>query len=188
MNEKLLRDWLSKPRAALTNAVKRCVREHVQRLHSRGIRFYGFALLPGEHYAINNLVAAHNCESDLEVAVGHEQYRYYRYSVDEWKHYEPEGFEAANRLLGEANLRFASMHAKEEGDYVMDDFEIAHSDSLLEAILRGLEVAKAEGVFGTPEPFLVMWISDSGNDIMTKSVRRLNSAKVARAFEKEFGE
>jgi hypothetical protein len=57
---------------------------------------------------------------------------------------------------------------------MMDDFEIAHSDSLLEAMLCGLEAAKTEGVFGTPEPFLVMWISDSGNDIMTKSVRRLN--------------
>ena len=187
MNEKLLWDWLSEPQTALTHVVTRCVREHVRGLHSRGIRFYGFALLPGEHYDINNIVAAHNCESDIKVPGKHEDYRYYRYSVDEWEHYEPEGFEAVNQLLREANLRFASLHSKQEGDYVMDDFEIAHSNSLLEALLCGLEAAKAEGVFGTSEPFLVMWISDSGNDIMMKSVRHLNSAGVARAFKKEFG-
>lgn len=149
--------------------------------------FYGYALLPREPYDISSIVAAYNCEADIKVPRDHQQYQYYRYSVDEWAHWDHQRFEAANRLLTEANHRFASMHTKEEGDYVMDEFEIAHSDSLLEGILQGLDTVRAEGVFGTPAPFLAMWISDSGHAIMEASVRRLNSEAIAREFMAEFG-
>src|SRR5262245_22661667 len=108
MNEGELRRWLSEPRNALAHAVARCVRDHVNSLRSQGVMFYGYALLPGEPYDISNIVAAYNCEADIKVPRDHEQYRYYRYSVDEWAHWDHQRFETANRLLVEANHRFAS--------------------------------------------------------------------------------
>jgi hypothetical protein len=159
----------------------------VETLRSRGIEFYGYALLPGEPYDIHSLVAVSNAEADIKVAPTHNQYRYYRYSVDEWAHWDRGGFVAANALLVEANERFAAMHAKEEDDCYMDEFEVAHADALLDATVRGLEAAKASGAFGGVDPFLVVWISDSGHPIMAKSALRLNSAAVAREFMREFG-
>jgi hypothetical protein len=79
------------------------------------------------------------------------------------------------------------MHHKAEDDCVMDEYEVAHTDALLDAIVQGLESAKADGVFGVSEPFLVVWISDSGHGIMVESAQRLNSAAVAEEFLKEFG-
>jgi hypothetical protein len=42
-------------------------------------------------------------------------------------------------------------------------------------------------VFGAAEPFLVVWIADSGHQIMAESVQRLNPAAVAKEFMREFG-
>jgi hypothetical protein len=182
-----LRKWLAEPRTALVAAVAEGVRAHVQTLRSRGIQFYGYALLPGEPYDIHSLVAVTNIEVDIKVPRTDDQYPYYRYCVDEWAHWDREGFAAANELLVEANERFRSMHTKDEGDYMMDEFEVAHADALLKAIVDGLEAAKAEGAFGRGKLFLVVWISDSGHEIIAESVRRLNSKAVAREFMREFG-
>jgi len=187
MEIETLSRWLAEPRTELTNAVSRCVCDHVAALKHCGISFYGFALLPGEPYDISSLVAVHNCESDIKAPNNDDQYRYYKYSVDEWIHWEYQGFELVNKALVEANTQFASMHSKLEGDCSMDEFEIAHSKSLLEAILQGLEDAKASGVFGISDVFLAMWISDSGHGIIAESVRRLNSPAVAQEFMAEFG-
>jgi hypothetical protein len=163
------------------------VRAHVDALRSRGIEFYGYALLPGEPYDIHSLVAVTNTEADIKVPRTDEQYRYYRYCVDEWAHWAHDGFAAANALLVEANERFRSMHTKARGEYVMDELEVAHADALFDAVVRGLEAAKAGGAFGGSKPFLVVWISDSDHEIMAESVRRLNSKAVAREFMREFG-
>ena len=187
MNVEALTQWLSEPRTALTDAVTQCVREHVRQLRSRGVSFYGYALLPGEPHDINSLVAVYNGESEIKVPKANDQYRYYKYSVDEWTHWDHEGFDAANRALAEANRHFARLHTKEEGAYEMDGFEVVHSESLLNAILQGLDTARTEGVFGGSATFLALWISDSSHEIMAKAVRRLNSASVAREFVAEFG-
>jgi len=179
--------WLAEPRPALAAAVAEGVRAHVAKLRSRGIEFYGYALLPGEPYDIHSLVAVTNTEADIKVPWTDGQYRYYRYCVDEWAHWHRDGFAAANALLVEANERFKSMHSKDAGDYMMDEFEVAHANALLDAVVRGLGSAKHAGVFGRAEPFLVVWISDSGHQIMAESVQRLNSAAVAKEFLREFG-
>jgi hypothetical protein len=186
MTSAALTKWLSEPRTALTEAVTECVRNHVASLRKQGVRPYGYALLPGELYDLHSVVAAYNCESDVKVPVGDKLYRYYRYSVDEWVHYVHDGFDRANQCMVDANAEFAAMHV-DDGDSVMDDFDIAHSCALLEAILEGFEAARYAGVFGEPEIYLAMWISDSGHEIMAESVRRLNSAAVVNEYMAEFG-
>ena len=187
MGIEALRKWLAEPRLALVTAVAEGVRAHVAALKSRGIEFYGYALLPGELYDIHSLVAVTNSETDIKVPYSDSQYRYYRFSVDEWARWDHDGFVAANALLAEANERFASMHSKDDTDYRMDEFEIAHSNVLLDAVLCGLEAAKNGNAFGGAEPLLAVWISDSSHPIMGESVRRLNSAAVATEFMAEFG-
>ena len=187
MDVTALRAWLSEPRTELAEAVARCVREHVAALRSRGVDFYGYALLPGEPYDIRSLVAVANTEADIKVTPADKQYGYYRYSVDEWAHWDHNAFVPANEALAEANEQFAALHAK-GGGYKMDEFEVAHSRSLLDAVLRGLESAKAAGAFGGgADPFLVVWVSDSDHPIMADSVRRLNPEAASREFLDEFG-
>ena len=181
-----LQKWLNEPRPALIAAVAHGISSHVNMLRSRGIDFYGYALLPGEPDDIHSLVAVTNTDADIKAARTGDQYTYYRYSVDEWAHWDHDGFAAANALLVQANERFRSMHSKAEDDYIVDEFEVAHANALLDSVVRGLEVAKADGVFGSSEPFLVVWISDSGHQILVESVRRLNSAAVATEFIREF--
>lgn len=186
MNDKTLDLWLAQDRSALTRAVTESVRDHVASLESRGIDFYGYALLPGEPYDINRLVVAVNCASDIKVEADHYKYIYYKYSVDEWKYWEREGFDKVNRQLVDANAAFSSMHSKSNTRCQMDEYEIRHSNASLEAILRGLEIAKGDGVFGTKDPFLAIWISDSGHEIINRSVGRLNSESVMYDFFDEF--
>lgn len=187
MDVPALRKWLAQPRTALVAAVADGVRDHVAALRTSGAEFYGYALLPGEPYDIRSLVVVTNGETDIKVAPDDDQYRYYRYSVDEWAHWHHDGFAAANKLLAEANERFRSLHSKADDDYTMDEFEVAHADGLLGAVVEGLEAAKSGGAFGSTAPFLVVWISDSDHEVMAESVRRLNPKKVAREFAAEFG-
>ena len=189
MNLTALQEWLAEPRPALVAAVAEGVRIHVDALRARGMEFYGYALLPGARYDINGLVAVSNTEADIERPPSSSEYRYYRYSVDEWAHWDYDFFAAANELLAEANERFSSMHPKADDDFEMDQFEMAHADALYEAILQGLETAKACGAFGEVEPFMVVWISDAESDepIMVESAKRLNSTEVAAEFVSQFG-
>lgn len=182
-----LRKWLAEPRSELANAVADCVCMHVAALKSRGFTPYGYALLPGEPYDIHSVVAVYNGEADIEVARNDGQYRYYRYCVDEWAHWDHDGFAAANGLLAKSNEQFATLHVKDDANCVMDEFEIAHSKLLFEAVVRGLEIAKSRNAFGGAEPFLVVWISDSSHTIMVESAQRLNSQSVAKQFKAEFG-
>jgi hypothetical protein len=187
MDEAALRKWLANPDPAIVSAVADDIRAQVDSLKSAGTDFYGYALLPGEPYDISTITAVTNSEADIKVAPTDKHYRYYRFGVNEWKHFHRGGFAAANALLGKANKRFASMHTKAASDYRMDEFEIAHSRSLLKAVMLGLELAKKNGVFGDKEPFLAVWIMDSGHPIMAESVRRLNSKTVVQQFMAEFG-
>jgi hypothetical protein len=120
-----LRKWLAQPRAALTAAVAQGVRDHLESLKLCGIEFYGYALLPGDPHDIRSLVAVTNSDADIKVPPEDEQYRYFRFCVDEWAHWKRDRFAAAEALLEEANRQFASMHTKSSVDFSMDEFEIA---------------------------------------------------------------
>src|SRR5262249_14670888 len=140
-----LREWLNEPSPALIEAVAEGVAAHVDTLRSRGIEFYGYALLPRAPYDIHRLVAVTHTRPDIKVPATDERYRYYRCSVDEWAHWDHGGFEAANALLAEANARFRSLHSKAGGEDTLDKFEIAHGNALLGAVVDGLQSAKAGG-------------------------------------------
>lgn len=186
MDNSILQKWLDEPRHALIAAVAQGVHKHVGELRSRGIEFYGYALLPGEFYRLQQIVAVANTDVEIKVSREDRQYCYYRYCVDEWAHWEYDGFAAANALLVEANGQFKSLHSKAEDDFRMDEFEIAHANVLLYSVVKGIETAKMEGAFADREPFLVVWISDSGHEIMVDSVKRLNPPALTAEFEEEF--
>lgn len=187
MNAEVLSQLLAEIQPALVAAVTDDVRDHVVKLRSQGKEFYGYALLPGEPYDIHSLVAVTNSEGDIKVPLTDNQYRYYRFSVDEWMHWDQNEFAKAKALLTGANKRFTSIHTPTPGNYEMDEFEVAYSNGLLGAIVSGLNAAKNAGVFGDEEPFLVVWISDSDEAIMTESVKQLNSPAIANEFMVEFG-
>jgi hypothetical protein len=182
-----LTKWLAEPRPELVAAVTEGVRSHVASLRSRGIEFYGYALLPGEPYDIRSLVAVANTEADIKAPRTDSLYGYYRYSVDEWAHWERDRFMAADGLMAEANQRFRTLHTRADGDRRMDEYELAHADALLDAIVSGLRAARDGGAFCDADPFLVVWISDSGHRIMAESISRLNPTAVAREAKREFG-
>ena len=187
MENTALQDWIVAPRPALVAAVAEGIRNHVDVLRSRGIEFYGYALLPGEPYELSSLSAVSNTEADIKRPASNPSYLHYRYSVDEWAHWDHDQFAAANELLEQEKEQFSSRHPKAEDDFEMDPFELAHADALYEGIVQGLEAAKAGGTFGECEPFLAIWISDSEHPIMAESVKRLNSAAMAAEFAGEFG-
>lgn len=185
MDKVALQNWLAVPRTELIAKVAKGLGGHLASLKSRGIDFYGYALHPGEPYDIGRLVGVANQETDIPVPPTDAQYPYYRFCVDEWNTWDHDQFGAANKELAKLNKRFASLHSKVPSDYMMDRYELAHSRTLLEAILQGLLAAKKEKVFGDRKPFLVIWIQDSGNT-MFKSVRRLNPEGVYQIFKKVF--
>jgi hypothetical protein len=187
MDDITLYNWLSQNPTELVNAIAQVSCDHISTLNFQEIDFYGYALLPGEPYDINRLVAVFNCESDVKVSPEHDDYRYYKYCVDEWSHWQMDGFDTINKLLREANVEFSTMHTTDRDNYQMDECEILYSNKLLEAITQGLEIAKENGVFGAKNPFLVVWISDSDHEIINKSVYRLNCESVARDFMEELG-
>ncbi|HSI36421.1 MAG: DUF4303 domain-containing protein [Phycisphaerae bacterium] len=182
-----LQIWMVQVAPRISTAVARDVRVHADRLRSAGIDFYGYAILPGEPARITRLFAAANADANLKVGPREKMYRYYRYSVDEWAHRAADAFPTANPLLDEVDRKFRQVHPKSDGDYQIDKVERALADGLLDAIVVGLEQAKAAGAFAPTEPFLVVWLADSGHRVMTESARRLNAKPVAKEFLKEFG-
>jgi len=180
-----LRSWLAEPRTDLVAAVVEGIRQHVASLRQRGVDFYGYALLTGEIYDLNFVAVVTNTEQDVKVASTDDQYRYYRYSVDTWAHWDQDALAGANQQLSEDNGKFASLHTKDENNFRMDEFQKSHAHRTLEAFVAGLEAVKNEGLFGEPSPFLVVWISDSNEEVMADSVRRLNSEEVADDFFRE---
>lgn len=182
-----LKDWLSRSSAELVEAIANDIHEHVKELVANGIDFYGYALLPGEPSDIHSIVAVTNSEADIGISRTDAQYRYYRLCVDEWAHWDHDCFAVSNALLVEANRQFNELHTQEIGDFRMDEFEVAHAKILLQAVVVGLDLANHQGAFGGRQPFLAVWISDSGHSVIFDSVKRLNPAGIAAEFMQEFG-
>jgi len=176
---------LNEIRPVLIEAISAGVEEHVASLRARGVDFDGYALLPGEFDNLHDIVAVSRSLSDVPVPPEDNQYNYYRFSVDEWKNWDSDGFSAANHILAEANRRFGTAHVG--ASFVMDEVQVAFAHGLLHSILCGLEQAKQLGRFGRTFPFLVIWVSDSSCEIISESVQRLNQPDVAADFMAEFG-
>ncbi len=187
------RNWRNGRRGLGLNieAVAADIREHLASIPSRE-EVYGYAILPGDPTtsadgAMNSLVAAYNRVGDLTMAPDETEFAYYKYSVDEWQHWDFGKFPRSDSVLVSLNAQFAAAHQKNADDYEIDDFEDAYWKSLLSAILDGLATVKREGRFGQNVEFLAIWIADSDNPIVPESVRHHNSSKVVEEFFSDFG-
>ncbi|WP_426161419.1 DUF4303 domain-containing protein [Pseudoduganella sp. R-34] len=187
MKISMVNSLLAEIQPALIAAVVEDVKTHLTRLAATGREIYGYALLPGEFYDIHSVVVATNSEGEIEIPCSDDLYRYYRYSVDEWRNYDQKEFAKTNAILLVANERFKALYTREDGSYQMDECEVAFANGVLDALVDGLDAAKKAGEFGSREKFLVVWIADSDVPIMSESSRRLNSAAVAADFSAEFG-
>ncbi len=180
-----LNAWLKTADLELTSVVKQEVRQHLASIGSAK-DLYGYAILPGESYHVHGMLAAYHCESDITEE--NADSTYFRYSVDEWAHYDHDAFPKSNALLEQRNAHFESLHVKADpDDYVMDETQIAHVDRLRQAIMAALVELKREGALGGDERFTVVWVPDSIDDIIFHSAKALNAIDVYDEFMSEFG-
>ena len=188
MDQTALKEWLHEPRLKLTEAIVAGLEQHLKSLETAEQPFYGYSILLGKRFSPGELVGVTNREADLEVEADDPMYTYYRYNVDEWQQWDHEQFTAANRLLAALDLEFKSKHQRQGNEFIFDEIEHLYADLILEAILQGMVAAKAQGLFGKDERFLVIWIAGSPGEITMQSLKTLNSPKVVKAFIEEFGE
>ena len=184
MNDTELKDWLALERRELLDAFKLAVRDYVTKLKTLHSDIYGFALLPGETYEVKSLTVVWNQSQDIKKDTA-----YYRYSVDEWIHWDYDALDSVTPLITDLNQKFSNLHSESEDDFEMEEFEVAHIRAYHDTFLKAFRDLKSEGVFDFPnaDPFLVIWISDSESEVMRDSVRELNSPKVIEEFKSEFG-
>jgi len=189
-----LREWLAKPREDLTRALERAVEAHVQELLARGHEFYGYALSFGLEPELAAPIAITNRVDDLP-ADRPQELDYYRYAVNEWKHWwEGAGaYAEATALTNRYQARFAELHAPVSDDpesLVFSSWEQRHQEAHQQAVLDALESAKQAGVFA-PDHFIQIYISgshwDSGLSIVERSVRLLNTTEHVERYVQELG-
>ncbi|MBV6624339.1 MAG: DUF4303 domain-containing protein [Rivularia sp. (in: Bacteria)] len=181
-----LQKWLNRDDTELINIIKSEVCQHISKIHAIGVKFYGYAILPGTSYSVDNLVAAFNCKTDISSENTNDTY--YRYSVDEWENYVHNEFINTNKLINSLNSQFKELHVeKNVNNFVMDEFEIAHITKLHKAILIALNELRHNGLFGNNNNFVIIWIPGSDDEIIYQSAKVLNSACVYETFMREFG-
>lgn len=165
-------------------AICQDVRNHVARLESG---FYGYALLPWDmstQLAPPTLSAVVNREQDIDPENREDDY--YRFGVDEWATWEHDGFSGSARELANLYDGFTAGHEKDPDDFEFDEEEIAFQTRFYSAHLEALLRLRNEGVF-EDDTFLVIWVTDSDDDIMNKSAKLLNSPATYERFAAQFG-
>lgn len=116
-----------------------------------------------------------NRESDIVAEPSDEDYIYYRYSADEYEIWDEFScFDEVNKVMAKA---------------MESDVDESIDDKLLDGALEILMELKEEGLFGIIDDnkYLAIWISDSCNGIMNKSIKHLNTPKVYEQYYSEFG-
>ena len=187
MTNENLQIWLEQDNRELINVIKSDIRQHLSKLRDNNVKFYGYAILPGTSYSVDNLVAAFNCETDISPENIADLY--YRYSVDEWQNYEHDELSNASKLIKSLNSQFKDLHFKEDSNnFLMDEFEIAYITKLHKAILTALIELRHDGLFGSNDNFVLIWLPDSDDKIIFQSAKALNSALVSHQFISELGE
>jgi Domain of unknown function (DUF4303) len=166
--------------APLRMAIVADINRHVASLRQSGVDFYGYAVLPPDYYMAfdpTTLAVAFNCESDVDTA--NRGSLYYRYSVDEWKNYVHDGFDAVNREL----KALLTSTPSADDDSIDDTFVNSVYQAVLDAMLTLRNINTFDDV-----PYLVVWLSDSGDSILNRSARLLNAPNVYSEFTAEFGD
>jgi hypothetical protein len=137
-------------------------------------RIYGYSLYTTD--SIEGIGPVSNRESALKVGPSDPMYIYYRYSPDEWSDWDDFGmFDDVNKMI------------RQIADAADDNFD-AFVDKMFEIMLWTLNELDKEGLFGIKDDsrFLVIWASDSANEIMDISAKTLNSTKAYSEYKTEF--
>lgn len=107
---------------------------------------------------------------------GEPDYIYYRLSPDEWSDWDDFGmFDQVNRIINQY------------GQDMEEHFSKFKKEVLGQALQALLEL-EAEGLFGpkNDQRFLVVWLSDSNDEIINTSAKKLISKKVYEVYASEF--
>ncbi len=136
--------------------------------------FYGYSLYSSDD--ISSLGPVANRLSVIEEKTSDSDYFYYKYSADEWSDWDD--FE----LFEEVNSIIAQFYNEKKDCF--DEFR----DYILNTSLQVMKELEQEGLFGlkNDERFLVIWISDSSDEIINISAKQLNTQKVYKEFASEF--
>jgi hypothetical protein len=165
--------------ADLHAAIVADIKRHVTELRQSGVEFYGYAALPpdyGTAFDPTTMAVAFNRESDIDAS--NRGQPYYRYSVDEWQNYVHDGFESVN-----GELKSLLADSRESVDDSIDDGFV---ESIYQTVLDAMLALRADGTFNNV-PYLIVWLTDSGDDILNRSAKLLNSSETYSDFATEFG-
>ncbi len=169
----------------LVSAICEDVRHHIARI---GSGFYGYALLPWDMSTQTpppTLSAVVNREEDIDPKNREDDY--YRFGVDEWALWEHEGFDRSARELARFYESFKAEHNKDPDDFEFDDEEIAFRTGLYDTHVEALLRLRNDGTFGE-DTFLVIWVTDSDDEISTKSAKLLNNPTIYGRYAAQFGD
>jgi hypothetical protein len=181
-----LKAWLESDDPELTATIAADIKRHITALQSSGDTYYGYAALPGDYRTQPNpatLAVAFNRESDIAPENSHDAI--YRYSVNEWKNYVHEGFEASNSKLKSSLEEFRSLHSSNPDSLQLDEHEIAFIAKTNRAILNALLELKRNGMLDE-DTFAIVWFSDANDPIVEESARALNRQEVYKQFASVF--
>ena len=182
--------WNSSKWKRFESELKVAITNNLDSIKSKYPDFYGYSILPGEPYnnangsVIDiNLVVAYNNLSDIK-----EDETYYKYSVDEWQHYDTDALESITPIISDLYEEFRQLYPEKSGSLSTPKEEVKLINKFQGTILSVLKELKNEGLFNLEKssPFLVIWISDSESEIKFKSVKELNAQEVIEEFKSEF--
>ncbi|HEX8965442.1 MAG TPA: DUF4303 domain-containing protein [Patescibacteria group bacterium] len=152
----------------LKDEIKRAITSHYKTLNANFPEgnFYGYSLYTSDDVSSIDPVA--NRESSISVDKDDPSYNYYRYSPDEWSDWDDYGkFDYVNLII----KKFGQLKS-----------------AILQQAFQALIELESEGLFGikSDSRFIVIWLSDSDNEIIHISAKQLNSEKVYLEFASEF--
>ncbi|PCJ53543.1 MAG: hypothetical protein COA79_22760 [Planctomycetota bacterium] len=179
MTNKEFESWLTKDEDELVNYIVIDITRHVSTLNSSDSNFYGYAILPSDYYSSANaptIVTAFNFESDISTE--NKKEAYYRYSVDEWANYYHDGFESSNKELELIYKTFISTQS-------FENYVEAYNEKLNSAYMTSLTRLKENGVF-SDDKYLIIWLSDSRDNIMSQSAKAFNTPEIYKQYASEF--
>ncbi len=130
---------------------------------------YGYSLYTSDDLSAIGPVS--NRMSAIKVDANSPDYFYYKYCPDEWCDWDDYGlFDVVNRII-------RSLYNEMEDEE--DDF-YHFKQSVLKQALQALKELSHEGWFGaqTDDRFLIVYLSDSNDEIMEVAAEELNTAKV----------
>jgi hypothetical protein len=162
----------------LKRALREAVRAHFALLMERydSSDVYGYSLYTDD--GVSSIGPVANSTDRIPVPPHDPSHNYYRYGPHEWALFDDySAFDSVNPIVKRIH---------EDPDLT---FEFRR-DGMLQVMFEVLVALEAEGLFGqrTASRYVVLWLSDSGNPIMSASAEALNSPAVFAQYRTEYGD